>query len=560
MALPGHLTRRDLLTLIGAAGVSRVAGVRGDAQAADTLVEQAVARNDAAVRTLLPAQVTDPASSWLGGVPDQFGLHWAGPAGGAIETFAASFLHPQSRYHADAALLDRLRMAAAFLVRSQSPDGNIDLPTTNFNSPPDTGFVVHGVATAAAIGRRYGVEEIVRILRPFLVKAGAGMAAGGVHTPNHRWVISSALAQVGDLFPDPRYLARIDQWLTEGIDIDADGQFTERSTLVYNIVCDRALVVMAAKLRRPALLEPVRRNLRALMYLIHADGEVVTEISRRQDQYTRGGIGGYWFPLTYVAVTDQDGQLAAMARQSADGARLSALMEYAELSTRMPVSQPLPSSYDKTFTEVGIARVRRGPLSATIVLGGSSRMFTFRYGDAVLEGVRVATSFFGKGQFIPDAAAREGESYLLRQSLEAPYYQPLARAIPPHAWGTTRPERRQSEVNRLEQSATITEVPNGFRLRVLAGGTSGVPLAIEIACRDGGQIEGCRPIEGSPGTYLLDHGMGIYRSGRHAIRFGPGGAPHRYVQLRGAEPRLSGLTVYITGITPFDQTLTFEGL
>ena len=187
-------------------------------------------------------------------------------------------------------------------------------------------------------------------------------------------------------------------------------------------------------------------------------------------------------------------------------------------------------------------------------------MFTFRYGDAVLEGVRFATSFFGKGQFIPDAAAREGNSYLLRQSLEAPYYQPLARAIPPHAWGTTRPERPRSEVNRLEQSATISEVPNGCRLRVQATGTPGVPLAIEIACREGGQIEGCRPIEGSPGSYLLDHGMGIYRSGRHAIRFGPGGAPHRYVQLRGAEPRLSGLTVYITGITPFDQTLTFAGL
>ena len=34
------------------------------------------------------------------------------------------------------------------------------------------------------------VEEIARVLRPFLVKAATGMAAGGVHTPNHRWVIA----------------------------------------------------------------------------------------------------------------------------------------------------------------------------------------------------------------------------------------------------------------------------------------------------------------------------------------------------------------------------------
>ena len=134
-------------------------------------------------------------------------------------------------------------------------------------------------------------------------------------------------------------MRRIDEWLAEGIDIDNDGQFTERSTLVYNIITNRALIVMAAKLRRPELLEPVRRNLHALQYLLHADGEVVSEISRRQDQFTRGTVTGYWFPLTYMAVTDRNGQFATLASRAApDGARLSALLEYPELS------QPLPPS------------------------------------------------------------------------------------------------------------------------------------------------------------------------------------------------------------------------
>ena len=574
MESPRRYTRRDALGLLasgGAFGLSRAHLGEGEGQSAnvdagqfaigrpiDALLAAAVERNDTAVQSLLQTQVTNQASPFRGSVPDQFGLHSAGSAGGVSETLAASFVHPRSRFHHDGVLLERIRLAAGFLERAQSPQGNIDLLTTNFNSPPDTGFVVHNVATAAAIGRLRGAPEIAAALRPFLVKAGEGMAAGGVHTPNHRWVVSSALAQVNELFPDARFMRRIDEWLAEGIDIDRDGQYTERSTLTYNIVTDRALVVMAAKLQRPALLDPVRQNLRALTYLLHADGEVVTEISRRQDQYTRGGLAGYWFPVTYLAVVDRDGRFASMARQAADGVRLSALLEYPELSQPLPASQPLPSDYEKTFPEIGIARIRRGPLSATLVLGGSSRVLSLRYGDAVVEGVRFATSFFGKGQFIPDTGAKEDGAYVFRQSLEAPYYQPLPKVITPQTWGPTRSERKQTEINRLDQMAEVTESPKGCRIRVRASGTTGVPLAVEIAFRDGGRLEGCSPVPGMPGSFVLESGMGIYRAGRNEIRFGPGGAPHRYVQLRGAEPKLPGQSVYITGFTRFDQTITFE--
>jgi hypothetical protein len=486
-------------------------------------------------------------------------LHWAGPAGGATETLTASLVHRQSRFHDDRAILDRIRLAAGFLERAQSPDGNIDLPVSNFNSPPDTGFVVHNVATAAAIARRHGREEIARVLRPFLIKAGAGMAAGGIHTPNHRWVVCAALAQINELFPDARYVRRIDEWLAEGIDIDNDGQFTERSTLVYNIVTDRAFIVMASKLRRPGLLEPVRRNLRSLQYLLHGDGEVVSEISRRQDQFTRGDVTGYWFPLTYMAVTDKDGRLATLAaRAASEGARLSALLEYPELSQSLPSPLPLPDDFEQAFPDVGIARIRRGPLSATLVLGGSSRFFTLRSGSAVMEGLRFATSFFGKAQFIPQTAVKRDSTYEFRQSLEAPYYQPFGEKVTTANWTESRTRRRQSEVCRLEQSADVTEVKNGFRVRIRASGTNGVPLAIELCFRDGGQLDGCRPIPDAPGTFLLEQGFGRYRFGGHEIRFVPGDAPHRYVQLRGAEARLPGMSVYITGFTPFERTILLE--
>jgi len=551
------MTRRDALGLLAAGGTLGLAG--GSIQAQAPTPETALDRNDRAVESMLASQVTDSSSPWRGGTPDAAGLYLAAAAGGLIETCAASFVQAGSRFFHSPELLNRIRLAAGFLERGQSPQGNIDLPTTNFNSPPDTGFVVHNVATAAAIAASHGAPEIGAALRPFLVKAGQGMAGGGVHTPNHRWVVSSALAQINELLPDARFVRRIDEWLAEGIDIDRDGQFTERSTLTYNIVSDRALIVLATKLKRPELLEPVRQNLRALMYLLHGDGEVVTEISRRQDQYTRGGVTGYWFPLTFMALADRDGQFAALAREAAGGARLSTLLEYPELSQPLPPSRPLPDEYERLFPDVGIARVRRGPLSATLILGGSSRLLAVRHHDAVLEGLRFASAFFGKGQFVPEVGEKQGMSYRFRQSLEAPYYQPIGRPITTETWAGTRPERRQSEINRLEQRADVTEIERGFRIRIQADGTSGVPLAIELAFREGGRLEGCAPVNGVPDACLLERGTGTYRTSRGALRFGPGTAAHRYVQVRGAEPKLPGQSVYLTGFTPFDHTITIVG-
>jgi hypothetical protein len=548
------VTRRQALcTLAGAAAIA--------ATPPPAVPLPVVARNDAALDNLLRDQITAPASAQLGAVPDDYLMCSAGAAAALIETATASLISPQSRHHARREVVERIRLAAGFLERSQSPEGNIDLLSTNFNSPPDTGFVVHNVGTAAALARMYGEDDVLGFLRPFLGKAASAMAAGGIHTPNHRWVVSSALAQVNRLWPDPAYLRRIEQWLAEGIDIDEDGQFIERSTVTYNTVVDRAFTVLAAKLERPALLDPVRRNLRAMLYLIHPDGEVVTEVSRRQDQFVRGTMAGYWFPLQYLAVHEKDAQFAALARSLApDHARLSALLEYPELAGPLPEAGALPEDYEKWFGVMGLARIRRGRWDATMVARDSSRFFSARNGGAVLNAVRFATSFFGKGQFVPASGSREGDQYVFRQSLEAPYYQPLSppQVVTYRNWSAERAKRRQTQICRLQQSAAVAERKNAFELRLQSKGTPGVPLAIEISLRDGGTLTGCRPAPHADGAWILERDFATYRIGRDTIRFGPGAAPHLLTQLRGAEPRLPGQSVYITGYTPFDHTIRFD--
>ena len=513
-----------------------------------------IARHDDALERYLTAQMTDPGSRYCGSAADSYGLYTAQAAGGILSACATALLQPASKFHGSGTAMERLRLAARYLERVQSPDGNIDLLATNFNSPPDTAFVVHGVGSAASIAHRAGNREMLAAMEPFLTRAGGGLARGGVHTPNHRWVVCSALAQIHEVFPDAAYPRRIEQWLSEGIDIDADGQYTERSTGIYNAICDRSFVVLAAKMKNPDLLDPVRRNLNSMMYLLHSNLEVVTEISRRQDQYERRDMGPYWFPLQFMAVYDNDGRYAALADAVAPkAASLTALMEYPELSRKVAPA-PLPDDYEHVFPELRAARIRRGPLSATVLLDGDNHFLSFRRGEAVIASVRFASAFFGKGQFVPGAGSKQGGSFELSQTLEAGYYQPLD---PPHEvkageWGQTRIGRRRTEVCKLEQSAVITETKKGLRVRLRALGTAGIPLAVELALREGGKLEGCAE---TPGGHILADGYATYRVGADTVRFGPGKREHSYTQVRGAAPPAPGMRVYVCGFTPFDHEM-----
>jgi hypothetical protein len=540
------MTRRELLASAAALATAPAAGA--------AIAPEIVQRHDDGVERLLHSQITDPSSRFTGTSEDSSGLHTAGAAGGALTAFATAFLQPASRFHHAPLMLERCRLAAGFLERAQSPDGNVDLLSTNFNSPPDTGFVVHGVGSAACLAQRAGNRELLGLMEKFLRRAGAAMARGGVHTPNHRWVVSSALAQIHEVFPDPAYPRRIDEWLAEGIDIDPDGQFTERSTGVYNTVCDRAFTVLAVKRNRPELLDAVRRNLDAMMYLLHPGYEVVTEISRRQDQYERQDMAGYWFPLQYLAVRDGNGRYAALARHfAARSASLTALMEYPELQQMVEIA-PVPDDYVKLLPAVEALRIRRGPASATVMLRGDSHFLGFRRGEAAIHSVRFASAFFGKGQFIPTTWRRQDGAYELTQTLEAGYYQPFdpPRRVAAGEWGRVREERRQTEVCRLTQSARVAETKNGVRVRLRAEGTPNVPVSVEIGLREGGTLEGCVQ---SRGSWILADGYATYRIGSDAVRFGPGIREHSYTQVRGAAAPLPGTRVYLCGYTPFDREI-----
>ncbi|HMD83609.1 MAG TPA: hypothetical protein VKO18_02780 [Terriglobia bacterium] len=559
------MNRREFLGAVGTSASMRLAGTREEAlPVGDDIYLDLVKAVERTAEESLPRQQAD------GGLRDEHEIPQPGATAGFLSSLAALFLAPESRYHRSADLLERMQRAAAYLLRVQHGDGTIDLPTTNFGSPPDTAFVLEPLCAAVEVlrARKYGeTRDLGTTLETFIQRAASALTMGGIHTPNHRWVVVSALARCHHLFPDPRYLTRLEQWLAEGIDLDEEGQFTERSTGIYNAVTDRALLTTGRMLDRPALFEPVRKNLETMIYFLHPNGEAATDISRRQDRFQPATLRSYYLAYRFLARHDGNGRFATVAGDIESiylhqlSGELIYFMEITELRHGLPPREPLPANYEKFFPASEFAHIRRGGRSAT-VLGGDSRFFSFRHDGAVVEGVRLASAFFGKGQFSAPLS-RRGSGYRLEQELEGYYLQPLdpQDRRPDGNWEAMPNSRRaHSNICHLRSVVDLRETEDGFELSLDIRGTDRVPLALEITLRPGGELtgDGLVAVPSVPNAYFLGDGFASYEVAGRRLRVGPGFRRHAWTQLRGAEPRLEGVTLYLTEFTPLNKTLQFS--
>ena len=541
----------------------------------EPLLLDLIRANDAFIRGERGKQERNDRHPWRGGIPDAYGIHSAHPTGAFVGAVVNAWQCPESRYHQATELVEPVEQACRYLLAAQHGDGTIDMVSTNFHSTPDTAFLLDHLGPAVELLRAAKWTPAARVLadlETFTVKAGEALLAGGVHTPNHRWVVCAALARVNALFPRPECVQRVEEWLAETVDQDPDGQYTEKSTSIYSAVVNQALAVVARLLDRPALLDHVRRNLDMTFYYVHPDGEVVTEASKRQDKYQRGSMGRYYYCYRWLAQEDNNGQYAAMARQieqtAADqlGYMLAVFLTEPDLRRPLPPDTPLPTDYARVFPHSKLARIRRGPVSATI-LADNSTFFSMRKGRAALESIRLASAFFGKGQFVAEELKSEGNRLVLRQKLQGVYFQPLTREemaanggkvmMAPNgtlAIGQNAP-RELSDIQNLETTVTVQENAGRFELAIAITGTERVPVAVELAFRHGGKLRGVEPLPEVRDAYLLRDGIGEYVYEDQVITFGPGHTAHVYTQVRGAVPKWDGQSVYLTGFTPYHATL-----
>lgn len=525
-----------------------------------------------------------------------------------VKLGVAAYTHPASARHHDPALLSTLTTLLHALTGQQNPDGSFDAAISEGNpqSPPDSGFIIRHLCLAQTLllADAHPPTAAARDnLRDLILRGAEILRVGGVHTPNHRWVVCGALARIQALYPSEKNVARIDDWLGEGIDQDADGQFSERSS-IYAHASIEPLLDVALLLNRPALLEPVRKNLRATLLLAEPDGELDATASRRQDQQQRNlgrsvrHLAGFYVALRHLALIDRDGVFAAATRMLEHDhlarltEHLSEWLESPALGAPLPPSAPLPENFSHHFANSGLVRIRRGATTATI-FGGSDwaavhdiasglatnpTFFKFRKGAAVLESARVSLGFFSLGYFRSEglAPAPTGAGWQLAQTMRAAYYQPLpaARRNARGDYALTNDGRFYSKMDfpsrprdekRLTTRITVrelTETPGAFELDFAIDETPGIAVTIELCFRAGGTLTGVEPHATEPDTFFAKSGSAAYTAGNDTIQFGPGSFGSARISMggeayswRNGQLRTEGARVYLTGVTPFRHRL-----
>lgn len=514
---------------------------------------------------------------------------------------SASYCAPTSQYYQKPILAEFMGKLCQFLLEYQHADGTMDFG--NLQSPPDTGFLLEPLCAGTSVlmgNKSKALDDIKRDLKIFILKAGDGLTEGGVHTPNHRWVISSALAQINALYPNPKYVARINDWLDEGVFIDADGHYLERSRN-YSSVINRSFITMGRLLNNPSLFDPVRKNLEMTYYYMEPNGDLVTTDSRRQDQFSSKSIISYYLSYRYLAIQDSNKEFAAIAKlieglkgfeESIMKHSLVDFMDVPLLRKNPPVPDPPPVNYEKFFVTTSLARIRKRETSATIFGGvdwpliiGSGRstspnFFSFRKGEAILKYLRLSAGFFSTGYFRSEGLKKEGNKYILYKKLEVPYYQPLpeekrredgdyklSHSIDGRFWNKMDFENRPvSNVKTLEYTVSVEEIDGKVELSFIVSGSEKVPVTIELCFKEGGKLTGVTPAPGQPDNQLLEKGMGEYQFEKDTIAFGPGTVAHKRIRDLDGEMytshfgtlRTEGMHVYLTGKTPFEHKLTIQ--
>ncbi|WP_409342382.1 hypothetical protein [Paenibacillus sp. MBLB4367] len=535
-------------------------------------------------------QVRQSGSHWRGAfeIPDSAykGMYVQIETG--LQMTVPLYSHPESKWYRSGALLEVIEEQIDYLLRSQYPSGCISLINCNIDSPPDTGFAVHIASLSYHALASVDAPEAHAVsgkLKQFLYGTIPCLLKGGIHTPNHRWVICGALALLSEIFPDERLRERADAYFAEGLDINKSGEWTERSNAVYNAVCCNFLYHAARVFQYEDLIAPIASNLEMMKYMLHPDGAIVTEYSSRHDRGKTFYLSDeYYIAFTLMASHTKSNMFRTLADEALKyatnpGLPLLYWMRFPNEMKGAGERSPLPLSYDVLLNEGSqaavsgsmpyvrtsfhsgspLVRYRHEDLSVTLV-SGQPEFLCIQFGKARMVGLRWSLGWFGiAGVPMAKLEKRSEGCYEMSIQVEGAYFGPVEGAgigrTGRSAFDFNFEGREKTHISKLEMRVGIALRPDGLTVKLKAEQMPNLFAQTVFSFAPGGVIEsdGCSRL--ADHLYLHSAGSFVYRYGDDRIEIVGGADEHRYVCLRNDDIDPQLLNVISNFTTPMTAEL-----
>ena len=538
--------------------------------------EKMVLDTEKRAQRAMKTQNLDKNSPYYGAFVMPNGVYMQKHALYCIADIGAVYCNSDSKLYHDETLLASMLIGLDYVRAQQHENGLFDYITCNFFSAPDTAFCIGIVLHLAQFlkGREAltdGEAQLLAKLDPIIHDGGRGLLEGGFHTPNHRWAIAALMATCGKLYGEPDLIEGANVYLNEGIDCNDDGEYSEKSAGNYNGVNNQAMILLAAALEDPSFEQHVIRNLRMMLTYWEPDDSIFTANSTRFDKDRLVYPEQYYWFYVYLGAKYQIPEFAAMANYTFEIVKernilspncLIRYMLHPELIDFEADVCGTPREYHAYYEESGIARVRKGNWTYTVMRDKSN--FLYVHNGHIKLAVKIGGSFCEHRAFKAETMEMdETGAFHLHQTMRGWYYLPFPEKPDTSDWWKMDNAARPKKMGpNMDIDVTVREMGDGIDVEVCTSGVEGAPWRVELAFSGIERISNehmTMPVHGDEVLVLKDSFFTVSNS-VSTMEVGPAFGFHHFTDGKeDSEEKTPGAaTVYMTDYTAFHHTISIR--
>lgn len=528
---------------------------------------------DNKIAKLLPRQILQENDPRFGGFWTEDYHVEPRQSGFFLGLMVSAYVTEDSRWYLDSSLARAIRADLVYMHCHQRPDGCFDLTPCNYASPPDTAFMVNAMLNGWWLMEKCTAPEAAFIREPMyrlIETAAEGISHGGFHTPNHRWAISACLLNCENITGSHALGLRAAQFLQEGLDINGDGEFAERSAGNYNQVNDDQMIRLYIATGDKRYLEAAAKNLKMMYCYFDPDGSIFTNNSTRQDMGKKVWADTYYILYLLVGYLLRDTELCRMAgfiwqdcekRGSVPGG-VEWVLLYPQMDGYGEEADYIPPvrHYDRLFKDSQIARIRENNWSCSLLQGKANCLY-FMSGSFCMY-MTVYSNLCDRRNFLADSLEKTDTGYVMRAHAAGWYYLPFdEKPDTSDWWAMDNPHtRKKTEGLPLDTVLAIVKQKDGIDLHITTTGIDQLPLRLEFAFLPGGTVRTKHFIQHTKPGESINVLDGIVEAtgpaGEGIILDSAFGAHDFRDRMSGAYPLSENhYTVLFTAYTPVDRII-----